>query len=77
MEPLLTSRQAAAYLGIRPQTLRKWRVTGQGPRYIRLGDGPRARVAYRADDVREWLDARTFSHTSEETAKPDRVRGKQ
>lgn len=65
--PLLTTAQAAEHLGLRPQTLRKWRVTGDGPQYIRLGDSPRARVAYRREDLDRWLADRTWRSTAAET----------
>ena len=65
--PLLSPKEAAAHLGLKPQTLRKWRVSGRGPRYLRLGDSSRARVAYRLADLDEWLDQRSFAHTAEET----------
>lgn len=64
---LLSTAQAAEYLGMQPQTLRKWRVTGDGPPYIRLGDSPRARVAYRLKDLDAWLAARTWRSTAAET----------
>jgi hypothetical protein len=53
-------------LGRRPQTLRRWRLEGRGPRYIRIGNGPAARVLYRWADVETWMAARTFTTTSEE-----------
>ena len=65
--PVLTSREAAAHLGVQPQTLRKWRVSGKGPTYIRLGNSPRARVAYRLRDLDQWLDARSYESTAAET----------
>ena len=64
---LLTSPEAAAYLSRQPQTLRLWRVRGFGPRYIRMGNAPYARVAYRTQDLEEWLAARTFRNTTQET----------
>jgi len=66
---LLSSPAAAAFLGMRPQTLRKWRVKGTGPRYLRLGSGPQARVAYRVVDLEAWLSSRSFASTAEETRK--------
>ncbi len=67
LSPLLTSSQAAAELGLRPQTLRVWRCRGVGPRFVRLGTGPRSPVAYRLSELEAWLDARSFSSTAEET----------
>ena len=53
---LLTRREAADYLGLEPQTLAAWAVTG---RYrlpmIRVGRNVRYRVA----DLEKWLSART------------------
>lgn len=53
---LLTREQAAAYLGVRPQTLAVWASTG---RYslpmVRVGRSVRYRVA----DLERWLTART------------------
>ena len=63
---LLQTAGVAVILGVKPQTLRKWRLQGRGPRYIRLG-GPTGRVAYRRSDIDSWLDARTFESTAAET----------
>jgi excisionase family DNA binding protein len=53
---LLTREQAAAYLGVRPQTLAVWASAG---RYnlpmVRVGRSVRYRVA----DLEKWLSART------------------
>ena len=67
-QTVLTTREAARFLGRQPQTLRKWRVTGVGPRYIRMGNGPFARAGYRLADLQAWLADRTFGPTSAETA---------
>jgi predicted DNA-binding transcriptional regulator AlpA len=63
---LLSSREAASLLGVRPLTLRKWRCDGTGPRFVRLGTGRRSRAAYRLSDLEAWLEARSFSSTAEE-----------
>lgn len=34
---LLTTDEAARLLAMKPQTLRKWRVDGTGPKYVRVG----------------------------------------
>ncbi len=64
---LLTSAQTAKLIGVKPQTLRLWRLQGRGPSYIRLGDSPKAGVRYSELDILDWLKARRFSSTSEET----------
>ena len=67
LDPLLTTAQTAALLGLQAQTLRKWRLQGLGPPYVRLGDGPGARVAYRQGDIDAWVAARVYTSTAAET----------
>jgi len=55
---------------IPPRTSQRWRVTGDGPPFVRLG--PR-RVAYRVADVEEWLAQRTYRHLAEEKATRTRL----
>jgi hypothetical protein len=64
---LFTSPQAALWLGVKPQTLRKWRHQGKGPRFVRLGTGRHSPAAYRLADLEAWVDARSFQSTAEET----------
>ena len=52
---LLTSPQAATWLNVKPQTLRKWRCQGKGPRFVRLGTGRQSPAAYRLADLEAWL----------------------
>jgi predicted DNA-binding transcriptional regulator AlpA len=54
--------------GVHVRTLERWRVTGDGPAFVRIG--PR-RVGYRLSDVRAWLDARAFPHRAAELAGKD------
>lgn len=49
--------------GTPKRTAQRWRLTGEGPPYVRLG--PR-RIAYRPEDVRAWIAARTFAHRAAE-----------
>lgn len=42
-------------------TLRKWRIYGTGPRFIRCG----ANVRYRNADIESWVSSRTVGSTSE------------
>jgi len=64
---LLSTADVASLLRLRPQTLRKWRLEGRGPRYVRLGESYAARVTYRLADLQDWLAQRTFAHTAEES----------
>ena len=58
---LLTNAEAAAFVRLSPRTLEKFRVLGGGPRYKKLG----ARVRYSVEDLRTWLQSRTFEMTSD------------
>lgn len=42
-------------------TLKKWRISGEGPPYIKAG----RYVKYDPADVREWLASRKVKSTSE------------
>ncbi len=50
----LNEREAAAMLGCSIALLRKWRLFGEGPTYIKLG---RRLVRYRQEDLTAFLDA--------------------
>ena len=50
---LISSKDAAARLGIVGGVLANWRANGRGPRYLKLGRS----VYYRPDDIRAWLDS--------------------
>jgi predicted DNA-binding transcriptional regulator AlpA len=64
IEHLLTAKSLAERIGVTEGCLAKWRLTGEGPRYINVG----RRIAYDPRDVQTWLDARRASSTSEEAA---------
>ena len=65
---LLTTAEAAQLLKCREQTLRKQRIQGRGPRFVRMGDGPNSRVCYRLCDIRSWLERRLRRSTAEDRA---------
>jgi transposase-like protein len=65
MNNYLPSPEAARRIGLKPHTLRVWRMAGRGPAYTRLG-GPRARAVYEVEALEAWLRERTFRSTSEE-----------
>jgi len=60
-----TTAQLADMIHVQPQTLRKWRITGSGPRFIRLG-GKYGRVLYRLADVESWLSSQMRRSTADE-----------
>jgi predicted DNA-binding transcriptional regulator AlpA len=51
---ILRTPEAATYCGVSPSTLEKRRLTGNGPRFIRLGGRS---VGYTLDDLNRWIDA--------------------
>jgi len=61
MQQLIKSPDAARKLGIKPGTLRAWRVIGKGPRYIKIG----CTVFYREADLINWLNEREYANTSQ------------
>jgi Helix-turn-helix domain len=64
----LSTAQLAEELRVDPRTTRRWRATGEGPPYIRVG---RRAVLYDRRDVERWLAARRFAHqAAEATACP-------
>ena len=58
---LLTTTEAAAYVGLSHRTLERYRVTGQGPPYLKVG----RRVLYRRADLDAWLENKVRRSTSD------------
>ena len=50
----LDTREAAAWLGLSPKTLERYRVSDEGPDFQRIG----ARVRYLLEDLEAWASAR-------------------
>jgi predicted DNA-binding transcriptional regulator AlpA len=59
----LTEGEFCQHYHVKPRTAQRWRVTGDGPKWCRLG--PR-KVAYRLSDCEEWAAGRTFAHRAAE-----------
>jgi hypothetical protein len=64
---LLNERQAAAYLhpDLHHRTLERWRRTGDGPVFVRVG----RRVGYRQADLDEFIEQQRRDHTRAKAAK--------
>lgn len=63
----LTTKEAAVVVRLSPRTLERLRLTGDGPKYLKLG-GPkkkRGRILYRRADLLEWMQRAEFCSTSE------------
>lgn len=58
---LLNTLQAARLLGLSSSTLSKSRLTGEGPRFVKLG----ASVRYRRSDLEAFVNANMRLSTSE------------
>ena len=54
MQPLLTQRQCAEALALSERTLERFRVSGVGPKFVRMGKS----VRYRLGDVDRTRPAR-------------------
>jgi len=61
-EALLTEQQAASLLNVNPRTMQKWRIQGGGPRFVRMS---RRCIRYWPKDIRDWVQNRIKSSTSE------------
>ena len=61
---LLTTRQTAEWLVVSQRTLESFRVTGRGPKYVKIGRC----VRYRARDLKEWLEGLERRSTSDRGA---------
>ena len=58
---ILTTKEAAAYVRLGKPTLERFRLSGDGPRYCKLGGA----VRYRRSDLDAWLESRLTRSTSD------------
>ena len=58
----LNNREAAEYLGLSVRTMNRYRVTGDGPPYYRLGN----RVRYVRAELDEWVTGSRRTSTSDD-----------
>ena len=66
MAQLMTERDAARRMGLSVRTLQKWRLLGQGPCYLKLGQA----VRYDPDDLEAFVQAARRTCTSERPSDP-------
>ena len=57
----MSGREAAAFLGLSPRTLDRYRVNGEGPAFHKFGN----RVRYARADLEAWASARRRTSTSD------------
>ena len=65
----LGTREAAAFLGLSPRTLDRYRVTGEGPAFHKFG----TRIRYAQADIEDWAAARRMTSTSDDRMGARRV----
>ena len=65
---LLTTKEAAIYLRRSPRTLERYRVTGEGPLFLKVGRC----VLYRIRDLDRWLAGKERRSTSDPGCGEDR-----
>ena len=51
-EQLIDDHQAADLLAVKPQTLRKWRMLGTGPDFVKIGRTTR----YQVSALNRWVE---------------------
>ena len=64
---ILPPGEAARVVGLKDQSMRRLRMVGGGPPFVRLTPSSRGRVGYRMLDLLRWLAARTHGSTSGES----------
>ena len=58
---LLTTRQAAHFLSLEPQTLEVWRVRGKGPAFVKIG----TLVRYERQELQAFVERNRRRSTSD------------
>jgi hypothetical protein len=58
LDPMLTTKQAALYLGRSVEVLKKWRQRRQGPSFLRYHDG---RIRYLISEIQRYFDEHTVA----------------
>lgn len=64
-EEYLTEQELHDRFRIPPRTAQRWRVTGEGPPFVRIG---KRRILYCGADVHTWMAHRTFASRAAELA---------
>ena len=57
---LLTPKQLAELFAVNENTIAKWRVQGNGPKFVKI----QRHIRYAANDVDHWMNERTFESTT-------------
>lgn len=73
-DDLLNQKEVAAEWGVTEKALEKWRFTGEGPPYIKMGKGRCGRIRYRRSDVDKFVEGQYREHTTHDTEIRNAVR---
>jgi predicted DNA-binding transcriptional regulator AlpA len=65
-EIYLTEQEFAERYHLGRRTVQRWRQTGDGPAWCRLGH---RRIVYRLSDAEAWAAARTYQHRADELSR--------
>jgi hypothetical protein len=63
MNIFFDEKSLSLFLCIPRRTLQRWRVTGDGPPFVRAG---LRRIVYRREAVEAWAASREYGHRAEE-----------
>ena len=61
---VMTNKEAAIFLRVSHRTLEDWRLTGRGPKFLKLGRV----VRYYLPDLLDFIDQSGFDNTGEAQA---------
>ena len=67
LDDIITNKEAATLLKIKPNTLEIWRHKGKGPPFLKFGDAPNGTVRYLRSAVAEWAAQHVRASTSAHT----------
>lgn len=65
-ERLLLPEEVAEILQLAPESLGRWRRTGEGPAYVKFGRGRTAPIRYRLADLLEFVERSVRRSTSDQ-----------
>jgi predicted DNA-binding transcriptional regulator AlpA len=60
-----SEREAARILNLAPRSLQRYRQSGIGPKFVRIGQ---RRIGYTDEAIAAWLEQRTFASVAAEYA---------
>lgn len=64
-DPLVSTQEFSRMTGIKPRTIERWRLLGQGPCFCRVGG---KLVRYRVSAIEAWLQQHGASPEAQQTA---------